>query len=75
MMKPGDADGDASGDAATLQLRELDMMCTWKLLAPADGVGPLLCTWASAGVAVCSPRTGRTRPRHQASENTSSLPC
>lgn len=74
MVKPGDADADASGGAETLQLRELDMMCTWNFLAPADGVGPLPCTWASAGAAMCSPRTGRTRPRRQASENTSSLP-
>lgn len=74
MVKPGDADGGASGDAATLQFRELDMMCTWNFLAPADGVGPLPCMWASAGAAVYSPRTGKTRPRRQASENTSSLP-
>ena len=75
MVKPGDADGDVSGGAATLQLRGLDMMwCTRNLLAHADGVGPLPCTWASVGAAVCSLRTGRTRCRRQASENTSSLP-
>lgn len=74
MVKPGDEDGDESGGAATLQLRELDMMCTWNFLAPADGVGPLPCTWASVGAAAYSPRIGRTRPRRQASENTSSLP-